>query len=305
LVDGGVIQAGIVVGSLGALGAAVAAVAAGAWLGRLMVRRQAEAWSSGIRSVTRAIAAAAKAEQAEILRGAELAAREEALAAGAANEAQSLEREGDLVGGSARLRRREEALSVATADLDARRARLGAPRQRAEAREAEATEMRRQARALEAEAPAALERGAGQTVAALRARLIEAEIEDARMASAQLVRAADQIPPDDAGRRAKRIMGIAVGRFSGHYLTERLMSLIPLPQGAAAEPMIGRDEVNLRAIEGVAGVKLSLSDARDSIRLEGLDGVGREVARRCMTWLGRNPNAGNDPKRVEQAARDI
>ncbi len=24
-----------------------------------------------------------------------------------------------------------------------------------------------------------------------------------------------------------------------------------------------------------------------------------------MTWLGRNPNAGNDPKRVEQAARDI
>jgi len=298
-VNGGVLLSGVLV--------ALGVVAAGAWLGRLIVRRQAEAWSSGVRSVTRAIADAARAEQAEILRAAELSAREEALAAGAANEAQSLEREAELAKAGARVRRREETVAVDAGDLDARRAQLGAPRQRAEAREAEATELRRQARALEAEAPAALERGAGQTVAALRARLIETEIEDARMASAQVVRAADQIAPDDAGRRAKRVMGIAVGRFSGHYLTERLLSLIPLPQGSSggAEQVIGRDEANLRAIEGVAGVKLSLSDARDAVRLEGLDGVGREIARRCMTWLGRNPAACNDPRRVEQAARDI
>jgi hypothetical protein len=113
----------------GALG--VGAILVGVWLGRLIVRRQAEAWSSGVRSVTRAIADAARAEQTEILRAAELAAREEALAAGAANEAQSLERESDLATAAARLRRREEALAVETADLDARRARLGAPRQRA------------------------------------------------------------------------------------------------------------------------------------------------------------------------------
>ena len=43
--DGGVSLAGV----LGALGAGTAVLAAGAWLGRLMVRRQAETWSSGIR----------------------------------------------------------------------------------------------------------------------------------------------------------------------------------------------------------------------------------------------------------------
>ena len=288
-----------------ALGAGVVVLVAGAWLGRLMVRRQEQAWSAGVRGVTRAIADAARTEQAEILRAAELAAREEALATGAAFEARSLEREAELAAVSARLRRREETLAVETADLEARRARLGLPRQRAEVHESQAAESKRQARALEVESPAALERCAGQTVAALRARLIETEIEDARLAAAQVVRVADQIPPDDAGRRAKRVMGIAVGRFSGHYLTERLMSLIPLPQGAAADPVIGRDEVNLRAIEGVAGVKLALSDGRDAIRLEGLDGVGREIARRCVAWLCRNSGAGSDPKRVEQAARDI
>ncbi len=260
-----------------------------------MVRRQAQAWSAGVLGVTRAIVDAARSEEAEILRAAELAVREEALATGAAFEAQSLEREGELAAVSARLRRREEALAADTVDLDERRTRLGQPRQRAEAHEAAAAESKRQARALQAEAPTVLERCAGQTVAALRTRLIETELEDARMAAAQLVRGADQIPPDDAGRRAKRIMGIAVGRFSGHYLTERLMSLIPLPQGAAADPVIGRDEANLRAIEGVAGVKLSLSDGRDSVRLEGLDGVGREIARRCVAWLGRNSGAGATP----------
>ena len=71
--------------------------------------------------------------------------------------------------------------------------------------------------------------------------------------------------------------------------------------------LIGPDEANLRAIESVAGVKLSLSDGRDAIRLEGLDGVGREVARRCVAWLARHPGAGAGvpARRVEQAARDI
>ncbi len=285
--------------------AALAVVAAGAWLGRLMVRRQAEAWSAGVRSVVRAIGDAAKAAQAETLRAAELAAREEALAMGAAFEATCLEREAALATAAARLRRREEALAVDTAELVARRVRLEGPKQRAEAREAETAGVRQQTRALEAEAPLALERTAGQTAASQRARLIEAEIEDARLAAAQVVRAADQTAVADAGRRAKRIMGIAVGRFSGHYLTERLLSFLPLPLGAAAEALIGRDEANLRAIEGVAGVKLSLSDARDAVRLEGLDGVGREIARRCMAWLARNPALGGDARRVEQAARDI
>ncbi|HET6150741.1 MAG TPA: Rnase Y domain-containing protein [Polyangia bacterium] len=285
--------------------AAAALVGVGAWLGRLITRRQAEVWSIGVRQVTQAIAAAARAEQAEILRAAEITAREEALATGAAHEARARTREVELSAAEARLRRREAALAVDEGELDARRARLDAARQRAEAREGEARAVREEARALEARAPAALQERAGQTAASVRAALVEGEVEEARMAAAQLVRAADQVPVDDAGRRAQRVMGIAVGRFSGHYLTERLLSNLPLPQGAAADALIGRDEANLRAIEEVAGVKLSLSDARDAVRLEGLDGVGREVARRCMTWLGRNPDAAGDAARVGQTARDI
>jgi ribonuclease Y len=283
---------------------AVAVLAIGAWLGRLIARRQTDAWSYGVNQVTQAIAAAGKAEQLEILRAAEVAARDEALTTGAAFEASCHEREAQLSATEGRLRRREAALAVERAELDARREQLTGPKQRAGARETEVRALREQARATQAEVPRVLEERAGQTAEALRAAVIEAELEGARLAAAQVVRMADQVGTDDPGKRAKRVMGIAVGRFSGHYLTERLLSTLPLPTGAAVDAVIGRDEANLRAIEGVAGVRLALSEARDVIRLEGLDGVGREVARRCIGWLARNPAAGADVARVTQGARE-
>jgi ribonuclease Y len=292
--------------SLGLLVAlAVAAIGVGVALGRLDARRRAEAFSAGVRQVTGAIAAAAAAESAEALRTAELAAREEGLATGAAFEAACAAREAELAKGEGRLRIRQADLEAQAADLGARREKLTETKKRVEAREAEVRRDRDAGRALAAEAPALLERRVGETAAALRAGVIDAELEDARMAAAQLVRAADQAPADEGGRRAKRVMGIAVGRFSGHYLTERLLSTLPLPPGQAADVLIGPAEANLRAIEGVAGVKLSLSDGRDAVRLEGLDGVGREVARRCVAWLGRTPRAAADANAVARGARDI
>jgi ribonuclease Y len=291
--------------TLALIALAGAVVGLGLWLGRLVARRQAEAWSAGVRQVTEAIRAAARAEQAEILRTAEVAAREDALATGAAFETTCRDREDALAAVKARLGRRDADLAAHAAELETRREKLAALKQRAEAGEAQLRRQRDEVRALHAEAPRALEQRAGQTAAALRAGILESEVEEARIAAAQVVRAADQAPPDESGRRAKRIMGIAVGRFSGHYLTERLLSNLPLPPGAAAEALIGKDEANLRAIEGVAGVKLSLSEAHDAIRLEGLDGVGREVARRCVSWIGRNPGTAAEPARVERLAREI
>ena len=61
----------------------------------------------------------------------------------------------------------------------------------------------------------------------------DSEIEEARMVSARSERAAAEAAAEGAVKGAKRIMGIAVGRFYGHYLTERLHSVLPLPPGEA------------------------------------------------------------------------
>jgi len=283
-------------------------VAAGVLLGKRIALREAEAWSAGVRHVADAIRAAGAEESKETLRAGEIAGREEGRARVSAFEAFCQVREAELETIKGRLARRENDLAAVLERLAAARAAAEAQKQRATQLEAEATRQRDELAELQRGARAALEREAGETEEEARAALVEAELEDARLHAAQAVRVADHQPVDETARAAKRLMGIAVGRFSGHYLTERLHSLIPLPPGLAPEAVnaiLGAGDANLQAIGAVAGVTLSLVETRDAVRLEGLDGVGREVARRCLARIMRNPRLGADPAEVERGAREV
>jgi ribonuclease Y len=283
-------------------------VAAGVLLGRRIALREAEAWSAGVRQVAGAIVAAGVAESTEITRGGEIAGREDALAKVSAFEAFCQVREAELETIAARVSRREEALAAMVDRLAATREKVEAERKRAAELEVALGKQREEVAALARGARAALEKEAGESAADARAAIAEAELEDARLHAAQSVRAADHVPLDEAARDAKRLMGIAVGRFSGHYLTERLHSLIPFGPGVSAEAVeviLGAEEANLQAIGAVAGVTLTLVETRDAIRLEGLDGVGREIARRCLAKMLRNPRLGADPAEVTRGAREI
>jgi len=284
----------------------VALATGGLLLGRIVARRRAEAWSAGMRQVTEAIRGAADTERVEILRTAEISARDEARGLGSAFESFCQVREAELSTVQTRVSRRVEDLAGRTAELGGQRKRLDEIKARVALHENANRALREESAANVRAALQALEQRAGETRATLRAFIIDSELEDTRLNAAQTLRQVDQVPPDERSRDAKRIMSIAVGRFSGHYLTERLLSNIPIPPGAAGDTLIGSDEANLRAIEGVAGVKLSLAETRESIRLEGLDGVGREVARRCLARLGRAPaGAILDAGRVTETAREI
>jgi len=94
-------------------------------------------------------------------------------------------------------------------------------------------------------------------------------------------------------RRAKRIMGIAVGRYKGHYLTERTHATVPLGKGRAAvvAAVLGQ-------IQQETGITLSLCEDRRSVRLEGLDGVARAVARRVLLQWRRSATSSESPTRL-------
>jgi ribonuclease Y len=82
-------------------------------------------------------------------------------------------------------------------------------------------------------------------------------------------------------------MGISAGRMADHFYSERPQSIILLPEGRGERPAIGADDLKL--VEGVSGVSLTFTEESDAIRIEGLDGVGREVARRCVGRMLRRP----------------
>jgi ribonuclease Y len=287
------------------LALAVAVVAAGAWLGRRAMHRQVAAFSAGVNAVLAAITRASATERTEILRGAEIDARDQALAAAASADARRRARETELETRARRLAVRDaEAAALESRINDVRQQREAARTQLA-ARDAEIAARRKEALAAASAATAALEGAARETAAAAKAVIRDTEIEQARMTAARAERMAGELAGDGGGKVGKRIMGIAMGRFYGHYLTERLSGFVPIVPGAATEAALGPGEANLRAIEAVAGVTLSLGEHRDGIRLEGLDGVGREVARRALARLLREPRLAADPAQVTRAAREI
>src|SRR6185312_6968888 len=214
-------------------------------------------------------------------------------------------RRAELEAREATVQRRASEQRDLAAQGDEARARTSTVKARVAALEQETRAARTQRAEAERAARAALEQAARQPAQEVLAALREAEVEEARITAARSARIISESAVESATKRAKRIMGIAVGRFYGHYLTERLHAVVPLPPGAVGAAIAGADDANLRAIEAVAHVTLAINEHRDAIRLEGLDGVGREVARRVLARLQRQPALATDPDKVTQAGRDI
>ena len=264
---------------------------AGGMAGRVLRRRPQDQGPTARESAERVRVEARAAAEAAV-REAEIAAREQALAARADAEGETHTYEERQARLGTLLVHREADLAARAKELQAAADRLAEREVPVAARDgARAQELRAAAEAL-VHVRALLEKASGQRAAELARVLADAEVEQARASAAQLVRHAAELGTDaEIGRRAKRVMGIAVGRFSGHYLTERHHSVVPLP-ARNGRPVVSDGE--LGAIGAVAGVKLTLNETQDAVRIEGLDGVGREVARRCLTRLLRHASAGGE-----------
>jgi ribonuclease Y len=245
--------------------------------------------------------ALAQEEARRLVREAEIAARESALSARAEAEAGLRARESELAEAQTRLAARAVALEVQGEGVGQTKQRLEARQAPIAAHESERAAQLAEAKTLHASARGTLERIAGEKAEALRDGIVEAHVEEARAAAAQMLRhISEGATGPEHVRDAKRVMGISVGRFAGHYLTERHLSVIPLERRNGQAPV---SEADLRAIEAVANIKLSFLEGEEAVRIEGLDGVGREVARRCLSNLLRRP--APNPEVVTRMARDV
>ncbi|MBI5482038.1 MAG: DUF3552 domain-containing protein [Deltaproteobacteria bacterium] len=261
---------------------------------RHRARQAALAQAADLRAQARA---AADAER----RQAEITVREEALTMRAEAEAELAELRDQIERREEHVARHEEAL----AEQERRAGEVAealATRQRAvDERQLQTKEAHAAVRRVADEMLAALERAAGETRSQVQKDLVHGWIEEARAEAAARLRALDQNAADpDYARQAKRVMGIAIQRYQGHYLTERLLSTIVLPLGVAPR-LAEQGAPIIKEIEEQSGTKLTLTEAQDGIRIEGADGVGREIARRVLhriirTSEGRGDGRGRGPQ---------
>ncbi len=145
----------------------------------------------------------------------------------------------------------------------------------------------------EAEARERIQQIAGETFKEARQRLITEWTEQARAEGSEALRQLEQNQNSpEFAREGRRMLDVASQRYHGHYLTERLLSNLPI-EPALVEQIAGAGTAGLDIIGEVANVKLALSDDHTSIRLEGQDSFGREIARRALSRFSKNPPRGD------------
>ncbi len=240
-------------------------------------------------------------------RGAETRAREAALLAGESADSELAERLAKLEKTQERVSAREnslsdtrDALSDRKDEIRERESAVRSQRDRAKALRSNATDLHdKLTLRLEALAGSSGE----QVIDVLRGQWLE----QARADGAQLLRTIEQGAGDLANtREANRLMAVAVSRYQNHFLIDRSLSNIPIT-GSVCD-LLGADDGKILSVlaEG-ANTKLNLHESGESIRLEGLDGVGREVARRGLKGLLRKPKslaaAKKDPEEWVRSIR--
>ncbi|MCU1277886.1 MAG: metal dependent phosphohydrolase, partial [bacterium] len=251
-----------------------------------------------------AIKAIARAEANAAISGAAAEAKEKVLEARRVAQDEALRIERDLQRREDQVGRREASFAVEEARVIARAAAVAEREQGLKGFEATRRQHDDERKRVDEDVVRRLEQVAGETRADLRDRVVGEWVTEAKARAADELRRIDQGLTDaEHGREAKRVMGIAIQRYQGHYLTERLLSNLPLVPGLGAKLV-----PDLPAIEEVANIKLTLADDQSSVRLEGQDSFGREIARRYIRKLekhGTVKGKGDAKSSVEKIKEDL
>ncbi|MDL2286833.1 ribonuclease Y [Desulfococcaceae bacterium OttesenSCG-928-F15] len=148
-----------------------------------------------------------------------------------------------------------------------------------------------------------LEKISGLTSEQAKELLIRAMENDARYEGAKLVKRIMGEAQEEADKEAKRILAIAIQRFSGDFVSERTVSVVPLPNDEMKGRIIGREGRNIRALEAATGIDLIIDDTPEAVILSGFDPVRREVARLTLTRLIADGRI--HPARIEDIVKSV
>nr|HEX4317413.1 Rnase Y domain-containing protein [Kofleriaceae bacterium] len=260
-------------------------------------RRDGAALATARAAVARELAEAKLAAETA-RRAADTAARADALDARAAADAelaaatQRLDQRGD------KLHSAESSLASRNDVLDARDAAVDTVHREVQSRRDRASGLDRDLAQRLGAARSELESRAHIRIPDLIRELGQGWLDDARARAADELRTIDTTTADPAhDREARRVMEIAAGRCSMHFLTERNAS--NLRCGPDIVNLLLADDAKLHAaLQKVSTVTLIVNEDKDAVRMDGLDGVGKELVRRAIAKLAKKPES------VEQARQD-
>jgi ribonucrease Y len=146
-----------------------------------------------------------------------------------------------------------------------------------------------------------LEHVAGMTRDEAKRTLVEQMTEEARLDAARHIRQIEGEAREEADRRAKKIVSIAIERLAGEFVAERTVTVVPLPSDDMKGRIIGREGRNIRAIEAATGVDLIIDDTPEVVVISCHNPIRRQLARLALERLVSDGRI--HPGRIEEVVR--
>src|SRR2546427_3564895 len=143
-----------------------------------------------------------------------------------------------------------------------------------------------------------LERISSMTTNEAKAHLLSRSEELIRHELARRVRQMEEEAQTEAKRRARNLVADALQRVAANHASETTVSLVELPSDDMKGRIIGREGLNIRALEHLTGVDFIIDDTPQAVVLSSFDGLRREVAKVTLSKLIEDGRI--HPARIEE-----
>lgn len=132
---------------------------------------------------------------------------------------------------------------------------------------------------------AELEKISGLTSDQAKELLLQSVEDDIKHDTAKLIKELESIAKEEADKKAKEILTVAIQRCAADHTAETTVTVVPLPNDEMKGRIIGREGRNIRTLEQMTGVELIIDDTPEAVVLSGFEPVRREVARVALEKL--------------------
>ncbi len=257
---------------------AACALLIGLFVGYVYRRNVAEAKVAKAEDAVKKLYDDASRKAEEIKKERVLEAKEEVYRIRNEAEKENRERRAELQRNERRIFQREETLDKKMDSLEQREHAIAE-------RETELENETEAVNKLHAQQLQELEKISGLSMDAAREILLANVEQEARHDAAILIRDIETKAKEEADKKARNIISLAIQRCAADQVAEATVSVVPLPNDDMKGRIIGREGRNIRALETATGVDLIIDDTPEAVILSGFDPIRREVARIALEKL--------------------